>query len=213
MDIENSLMDYPNVIKYNLMCIKTKRNLTLNVFWSLIFMFVFANISYSYVSAQPTWELYENKICAISLMHPFTTDKISESTIGAFQIESVKQISDPDSLNMNISASCIDKKLPITEETMNLTLSGLKKELQLVSFEENSFNGTFIGGERASSVTTGGPIGNGDLMTAVTVTQVNLDNSTFIIRISSLGDDGLSGFVNNHNYLRDNIISSIKLLD
>jgi len=206
-------MDYPNVIKFSLRSIVTGRKLTLNVFWSLIFMFVFANLSYSYASAQPTWELYENKICAISLMHPFTTDKISETTTETFQIESVKQISDPDSLNMSIATSCVDEKLPITEEAMNLTLSGLKNDLQLVSFEENSFNGTLIDGERASSVTTGGPIGIGDLMRAVTVTEVNHDNSTFIIRISSLGDDGLSGFNNNHNYLRDNILSSINFLE
>lgn len=191
---------------------KTGRELALYVFWSVLFIFVLTNITYSYSSAQPTWEAYESKECAISLMHPFTTDKISEGSIETFQIVSVKQISDPNSLNMSIAASCIGEKLPITKETMNLTLSGLKNDLQLVTFEDNSFNSTLIDGERASIVTAGGPIGIGGLMRAFTVTEMDHDNSTYIIKISSTGDDGMSGFVNNYDYLKDNILSSIKFL-
>lgn len=196
-----------------MMFIKTAGEQTSYVFWSLLFIFVLTNLTYSNSSAQPTWEVYESKNCVISLMHPFTTDKVSEGTTETFQIVSVKQVSDPDSLNMSIATSCIDQKLPITEQTMNLTLSGLKNDLQLVTFEENSFNGTLIDGERASSVTAGGPIGIGDLMRAFTVTEMIHDNRTYIIKISSTGDDGLSGFLNNHNYLRDNVLSSIKFLE
>ena len=178
----------------------------------IIFLFVVITVAFPQASAQPTWELYENKNCAFSLMHPFKTDKISEGSIETFQIESVKQINDPDSLNLSISASCLNERLPITEDTMNLTMSGLKEDLKLVTLEENSFNDTLIDGERASIVTVGGQIGIGDLLRAYTITEMNHGNSTYIIRISSSGDQGLSGFFNNYQYLRDNILTSINFL-
>ncbi len=190
-----------------------KKELGARIMFPIIFLIIVAFLSFPPASAQPTWELYEDKDCAISLMHPFKTDKISDGSVETFQIESIKQISDPDSLNMSIFTSCIDEKVPITEHTMNLTLSGLKEDLQIVTFEENSFNGTLIDGERASSVTAVGQIGIGNILSAYTVAEFNHGNSTYIIRISSSGDEGLSGFFNNYQYLRDNILGSINFLE
>ena len=111
-----------------------KKELGARIMFPIIFLIIVAFLSFPPASAQPTWELYEDKDCAISLMHPFKTDKISDGSVETFQIESIKQISDPDSLNMSIFTSCIDEKVPITEHTMNLTLSGLKEDLQIKTY-------------------------------------------------------------------------------
>ena len=205
-------MRIPNIANYNLIFLITCKEFRAHIMLTISFFLVVANLVFPHASAQPTWEFYENKNCAISLLHPFKTDKITEGSFETFQIVSVKQINDPDSLNMNLSASCINERLPITEQTMNLTLYGLKEDLQLVTFEENSFNGTLIDGERASSVTAVGQIGSGELLRAHSVTEMNHGNSTYIIRMSSSGDEGLSGFYNNYQYLRDNILNSINFL-
>lgn len=175
--------------------------------------FVLAVIVFSHANAHPSWELYESKSCAISLMHPYETDRISEGTIGSFQIISVKDTRDPDSLNMNITTSCIDERVPITEQSMNLTMSGIKEALESVMYEENSFNETVIDGEKASIVTVGGQIESGELLKAHSVTEMSHNNNTYIIRIVSSGNDGLSGYFDNYNYLKDNILSSIIFLD
>jgi hypothetical protein len=174
--------------------------------------FVFTIIVFPHANAQPSWESYENESCAISLMHPYKDDRISQGLGGTFQIISAKDIKDLDSLNMNITTSCLDERLPITEQSMNLTMSGLKEHFKLVTYEENSFNETLIDGEKASFVTVGGPTKSGEFFKAHTVTEMNHNNNTYIIRIVSSGNDGLSGFFNNHNYLKDNVISSIKFL-
>ena len=192
---------------------------TLNVtelksyFFCVTISFVLVVTGFSYANAQPSWESYENKSCAISLMHPYKTDKISESSIGTFQIISVKDAIDPDSINMNITTSCINKKVPITEQSMNLTMSGLKEDLETVMYEENSFNETLIDGEKASSVAAGGQIESGELLKAHSVVQMNHNKNTYIIRIVSSGNDGLSGFFDNYNYFKDNILSSVKFLN
>ena len=181
-------------------------------FWSSIPLVLVA-IVFSNADAQPSWELYENKGCAISLMHPYKTDSILENSIGTFLIMSVKDIGDPDSLNLNITTSCLDERLPITEQSMNLTMSGIREDLDLVMYEENSSNETLIDGEKASSVTAGGQIKSEDFLRAYSVTEVNHNNNTYIIRIASSGNDALSGFFDNYNYLKDNILSSIRFLD
>lgn len=177
------------------------------------FSFLLISINISLAIAQPSWELYENESCAISLMHPYMEDKISQASSGTFQIFITKDNKDPDSLNMNITVSCLDKQLPITEQSMNLTMSGLEQEFELVTYEENSLNETAIDGEKLSFVTVGGQIERGELFNAQTVAEINHENNTYIIRILSAGDDGLSGFFNNHNYLKDNILGSIKFLN
>ena len=96
---------------------------------------------------------------------------------------------------------------------MNLTLSGLKQDLELVMYEENLFNETLIDGVKASTVTAGGLIESSELLRAHTVTEMNHDNNTYIIRIISSGNDGISGFFNNHNYFKDNILNSIKFIN
>ena len=175
--------------------------------------FVLAVTVFSHANAQPSWELYESESCAISLMHPYKTDRISEGTIGNFQIISVKDTTDPDSVNMNITTSCIDERVPITKQSMNLTMSGIKEDLESVMYEENSFNETMIDGEKASVVTVGGQIESGELLKAHSVAEMNHNNNTYIIRIVSSGNDGLSGYFDNYNYIKDNILSSITFLD
>lgn len=182
-------------------------------FYFIAAVFVLAIMVFSKVNAQPTWELYENENCALSLKHPYKNDIILESASGIFQVNSNKDIQDPDSLNMNMTISCLDERLPITKQAMNLTLSGLKQDLELVMYEENLFNETLIDGVKASTVTAGGLIESSELLRAHTVTEMNHDNNTYIIRIISSGNDGISGFFNNHNYFKDNILNSIKFIN
>lgn len=68
------------------------------------------------MSAQPTWESYENNACGISLQHPFVSDTILDNAGVAdnFQIHSLKDRKDSDSMNMTLAVSCIDKAIPIT---------------------------------------------------------------------------------------------------
>jgi hypothetical protein len=96
---------------------------------------------------------------------------------------------------------------------MNLTMSGLKEDFELVMYEETLFNETLIDGEKASSVTAGGQIESGELLKAHSVTELNHNNNTYIIRIVSSGNDGLSGFFDNYNYFKDNILSSVRFLN
>ncbi len=169
-------------------------------------------LSASVANAQPSWELYQNKNCGISLMHPYPTDKISSNSPQSFLIASSSDQLDPDSLNMNITIKCIDERIPITEESMNLTMAGLREELSLVTYEENAYNSTIIDNEIASTVSVGGPTSLEQGSQAYSVTEVNHNNMTFVITLESIGDDGISGFFNNFNYLKDNVLNSIKFI-
>ena len=84
--------------------------------------------------AQPTWELYENNACGISLKHPFVSDTILDNTgvSNNFQIHSLKDRTDPDSMNMTLAVSCIDKEIPITYEVMELAKSSLLKDSKAI---------------------------------------------------------------------------------
>ena len=95
---------------------------------------------------------------------------------------------------------------------MNLTMAGLREELSLVTYEENAYNSTIIDNEIASTVSVGGPTSLEQGSQAYSVTEVNHNNMTFVITLESIGDDGISGFFNNFNYLKDNVLNSIKFI-
>jgi hypothetical protein len=165
-------------------------------------------------SAQPTWELYENNACGISLKHPFVSDTILDNNGAAnnFQILSFKDPMDPDSMNMTLAVSCIDKAIPITYEVMELAKSSLVKDSKAIVYEDISFNRTTIDGEKAGSVAVSKPTGFADIREIDNVIETNHSNQTFVIKLNFAGDEGISGFYNNYQYLADNLIDSIKFL-
>jgi hypothetical protein len=162
--------------------------------------------------AQPTWELYENNNCGISLKHPYASDIILDNnkSNNSFQINSFEEQADPDSLNMTLMVSCIGKAIPITYENMELARSSLLKDSNAIVLEDISFNRTTIDGEIAGSVATSRPIGLGDIKEIDKIIETNHSDHTYIIKLNFTGDDGISGFFNNYKYLEDNIVDSIK---
>jgi hypothetical protein len=162
--------------------------------------------------AQPTWELYENNNCGISLKHPYASDIILDKnkSNNSFQINSFEEQADPDSLNMTLMVSCIGKAIPITYENMELARSSLLKDSNAIVLEDISFNRTTIDGEIAGSVATSRPIGLGDINEIDKIIETNHSDYTYIIKLNFTGDEGISGFFNNYKYLEDNIIDSIK---
>ena len=162
--------------------------------------------------AQPTWELYENNNCGISLKHPYASDIILDNnkSNNSFQINSFEEQADPDSLNMTLMVSCIGKAIPITYENMELARSSLLKDSNAIVLEDISFNRTTIDGEIAGSVATSRPIGLGDINEIDKIIETNHSDHTYIIKLNFTGDDGISGFFNNYKYLEDNIIDSIE---
>jgi hypothetical protein len=164
--------------------------------------------------AQPTWELYENNACGISLKHPFVSDTILDNTGAAnnFQIHSFKDPMDPDSMNMTLAVSCIDKAIPITYEVMELAKSSLVEDSKAIVYEDISFNRTTIDGEKAGSVAVSKTTGFADIREIDNIIETNHSNQTFVIKLNFAGDEGISGFYNNYKYLADNLIDSIKFL-
>jgi hypothetical protein len=162
--------------------------------------------------AQPTWELYENNNCGISLKHPYASDIILDNnkSNNSFQINSFEEQADPDSLNMTLMVSCIGKAIPITYENMELARSSLLKDSNAIVLEDISFNRTTIDGEIAGSVATSRPIGLADINEIDKIIETNHSDHTYIIKLNFTGDEGISGFFNNYKYLEDNIIDSIK---
>jgi hypothetical protein len=165
-------------------------------------------------SAQPTWEFYENKACGISLKHPSISDTIfdNNSAVNNFQIYSLEDQADPDSMNMTLSVSCIDKAIPITYEVMELAKSGLLKDSKDVVYEDISFNRTAIDGETAGSVAVSRHTGLADITEIHNIIETNHTNQTYVIKLNFAGDEGISGFYNNYKYLKDNLIDSIKFV-
>jgi hypothetical protein len=164
--------------------------------------------------AQPTWELYKNNACGISLKHPFVSDTILDNTGAAnnFQIHSFKDPMDPDSMNMTLAVSCINKAIPITYEVMELAESSLVKDSKAIVYEDISFNRTTIDGETAGSVAVSKPTRFADITELDNIIETNHSNQTFVIKLNFAGDEGVSGFYNNYKYLADNLIDSIKFL-
>ena len=165
-------------------------------------------------SAQPTWESYENKACGISLKHPFVSDTILDNAGVAnnFQIHSLKDRMDPDSMNMTLAVSCIEKAIPITYEVMELAKSSLIKDSNAIVYEDISFNRTTLDGETAWSVAVSKPIGFADITEIDNIIETNHSNPTFVIKLNFAGDEGISGFHNNYKYLADNLLDSVKFL-
>lgn len=163
-------------------------------------------------NAQPTWELYENYNCGISLKHPYASDTVlnNVSANNGFQIQSFKDRNDPDSLNMTLMVSCIDKAIPITYDNMELAKSSLLKDSNAIVIEDISYNRTNIDGQKAWSVAISNPLGLPKINEIDKIIETNHDNQTYIIKLNYAGDDGISGFYNNYKYFDDNIIESIK---
>jgi len=162
--------------------------------------------------AQPTWEAYENNNCGISLKHPYSSDIVldNDKSNNSFKIQSFQNLADPDSLNMTLMVSCIDKAIPITQENMELARSSLLKDSKAIVIEDISFNRTTIDGEAAGSVAISRPIGLTDIKEIDKIIETNHSDQTYIIKLNFTGDEGISGFYNNYGYLEDNLIDSIK---
>ncbi len=162
--------------------------------------------------AQPTWEMYENNNCGISLKHPYVSDIVldDDRSNNSFKIQSFGDHTDPDSLNMTLMVSCINKAIPITYENMELARSGLLKDSKAIVLEDISFNRTTIDGEAAGSVAISKPISLTDINEIDKIIETNHSDHTYIIRLNFAGDEGISGFYNNYKYLEDNLIDSIK---
>ena len=162
--------------------------------------------------AQLTWETYVNNTCEILLKHPYDSDIVLENDKSnkSFKIQSFKDPSDPDSLNITLMVSCIDKAIPITQENMELARSSLLKDSQAVVFEDISFDRTTIDGERAGSVAISRSVGPTDIKEIDKIIETNHTDQTYIIKLNFAGNEGVSGFLNNYRYLDDNIINSIK---
>ena len=162
--------------------------------------------------AQPTWEAYENNNCGISLKHPYSSDIVldNDKSNNSFKIQSFQDLADPDSLNMTLMVSCIDKAIPITQENMELARSSLLKDSKAIVIEDISFNRTTIDGEAAGSVAISRPIGLTDINEIDKIIETNHSDQTYIIKLNFTGDEGISGFYNNYGYLEDNLIDSIK---
>ena len=155
--------------------------------------------------------MYENYKCGISLKHPYASDIVLDNkSNNSFKIQSFEDHVDPDSLNMTLMVSCIDKAIPITYENMELARSSLLKDSKAIVLEEISFNGTAIDGEIAGSVAISRPIGLTDIDEIDKIIETNHSDQTYIIKLNFAGDDGNSGFYNNYKYLEDNLIDSIK---
>ena len=162
--------------------------------------------------AQPTWEMYENNNCGISLKHPYVSDIIldNDKSNNSFKIQSFEDQSDPDSLNMTLMVSCINKAIPITYENMELARSSLLEDSKAIILEDISFNRTIIDGETAGSVAISRPIALSDINEIDKIIETNHSDQTYIIKLNFAGDEGISGFYNNYKYLEDNLIDSIK---
>lgn len=162
--------------------------------------------------AQPTWETYVNKTCGILLKHPYQSDIVLDDNNSkkGFKIQSLKDPSDPDSMNMTLMVSCIDKAIPITQENMELARSSLLNDSRAVVFEDISFNRTTIDGETAGSVAINRPVGLTDIKEIDKIIETNHTDQTYVIKLNFAGNEGVSGFYNNYRYLDDNLINSIK---
>jgi len=162
-------------------------------------------------TAQPTWEIYENNKCGISLKHPYASDIVLDNkSNNSFKIQSFKEHLDPDSLNMTLIVSCFDKAIPITYENMELARSSLLEDSKAIILEDISFNRTIIDGETAGSVAISRSISLSDINEIDKIIETNHSDQTYIIRLNFAGDEGISGFYNNYKYLEDNLIDSIK---
>jgi len=163
-------------------------------------------------SAQPTWELYENKNCGVSLKHPYVSDTIldNDSSDNNFQIYSFEDHTDPDSMNTTLMVSCIDKAIPITYEVMELAKSSLLKDSKAIVLEDISFNRTTIDGETAGSVAVSKPVGLADITEVDNIIETNHSNQTYVIKLKFAGGEGISGYYNNYKYLEGNLIDSFK---
>ena len=104
--------------------------------------------------------MYENNNCGISLKHPYVSDIVLDDDRfnNSFKIQSFGDHTNPDSLNMTLMVSCINKSIPITYENMELARSGLLKDSKAIILEDISFNRTTIDGEAAGSVAISKPI-------------------------------------------------------
>ena len=162
--------------------------------------------------AQPTWKTYVNNTCGILLKHPYESDIVfdDDNSSKGFKIQSLEDPMDPDSMNMTLIVSCIDKAIPITQENMELARSSLLKDSQAVVFEDISFDRTTIDGERAGSVAISRSVGPTDIKEIDKIIETNHTDQTYIIKLKFAGNEGVSGFLNNYRYLDDNIINSIK---
>ena len=162
--------------------------------------------------AQPTWETYENSSCGISLKHPYASDIVldNDSSNNSFKIRSIQDLADPDSMNMTLIVSCIDKAIPITHENMELARSSLLKDSKAIVIEDISFNRTAIDGEVAGSVAISRPIGLTDFKEIDKIIETNHSDQTYLIKLNFAGNEGVSGFYNNYRYLSDNLIDSMK---
>ncbi len=162
--------------------------------------------------AQPTWEAYENNNCGISLKHPYSSDIVldNDKSNNSFKIQSFQNLADPDSLNMTLMVSCIDKAIPITQENMELARSSLLKDSKAIVIEDISFNRTAVDGEKAGSVAISKPIGLTDIKEIDKIIETNHSDHTYIFKLNFAGNEGVSGFYNNYGYLSDNLIDSIK---
>lgn len=168
-----------------------------------------------YIQAQPIWKTYENEGCGVSLKHPYETDIIQDNngTGNKFQISSMKDPMDPNSMDLVVQITCIDKSTPITAENMGLAKANLLEESGFVTYEDVSFNRTIVDGEIAGSFAAAGPTGLVDIKEISSIIETNHNNQSYIIKLDFSGDDGTSGFHSNYKYLEDNIVNSIKFLD
>lgn len=168
-----------------------------------------------YTQAQPIWKTYENEACGVSLKHPYETDIIQDynGTGNKFQISSMKDPMDPNSMDLVVQVTCIDKSTPITAENMELAKANLLEESGFVTYEDVSFNRTIVDGEIAGSFAAAGPTGLVDIKEINSIIETNHNNQSYIIKLDFSGEDGTSGFHSNYKYLEDNIVNSIKLLD
>jgi hypothetical protein len=168
-----------------------------------------------FTQAQPTWENYENQICGVLLKYPYETDIIQDNngTGNKFQISSMKDPMDPNSMDVEVQVTCIDKSTPITAENMELAKANLLEQSGFVTYEDVSFNRTMVDGEIAGSFAAAGPTGLVDIKEVNSIIETNHNDQSYIVKLDFSGDDGTSGFYSNYKYLEDNIINSIKFLD
>lgn len=178
-------------------------------FFTMTVIFFLNNFStLPFSRALPTWETFYASNCQITIKHPYTTDKISQSGGSAFEIGIAKDISDPDSISMTVGGTCLSDSMPITKEMYNLTLTSLKNNYERIIHEDGSFNTTGLGGEIKNYISIAGLIGGSDFLKGNSILTSVKNNMTYIIKLNATGEDGNSGFINNYKYFEDNILGS-----
>ena len=70
----------------------------IKIFILVTFLAVVAMILVLPSMAQPTWEIYENNNCGISLKHPYASDIVlgNDKSNNSFKIQSFETYTDPD---------------------------------------------------------------------------------------------------------------------